>query len=74
MLAADGFKMQTPLSKSAVQDTRNLLQWFPLPSNEVFYECAEKLVSDVDRCFDPSKKERKCCKEGAKLCGAHITN
>ena len=28
-------------------------------SKEVFYEFAEKLVSDVDRCFDPPKKVRK---------------
>ena len=31
-----------------------------MPNNiEVFYEFAEKLVSDVDRCFDPPKKVRK---------------
>ena len=41
-------------------------------SKEVFYEFAEKLVSDVDRCFDPLKKIRK---RGSMLQGrreAHI--
>ncbi|KAL5488963.1 hypothetical protein EMCRGX_G017995 [Ephydatia muelleri] len=57
VLANDGFKILTPSSRSAVEDARKLLQWFSLPnSKEVFYEFAEKLVSDVDRCFDPPKK------------------
>ncbi|KAL5463142.1 hypothetical protein EMCRGX_G032018 [Ephydatia muelleri] len=57
VLADDGFKILTPSSRSAVEDARKLLQWFSLPnSKEVFYEFAEKLVSDVDRCFDPPKK------------------
>ena len=60
MLADDGFKILTRSSRSAVEDARKLLQWFSLPnSKEVFYEFAEKLVSDVDRCFDPPKKVRK---------------
>ena len=59
VLADDGFKILTPSSRSAVEDARKLLQWFSLPnSKEVFYEFAEKLVSDVDRCFDPPKKVR----------------
>ena len=56
VLADDGFKIQTPSSRSAVEDARKLLQWFSLPnSKEVFYEFAEMLVSDVDKCFDPPK-------------------
>ena len=50
VLANDGFKIQTPSSRSAVEDAQKLLQWFSLPnSKEVFYEFAEKLVSDFDK-------------------------
>ena len=69
VLADDGFKIQTPSSRSAAEYARKLLRWLSLPnSKEVFYEFAEKLVSDVDRCFDPPKKVRK----RGSICGAHL--
>ena len=60
MFSDDGFKMQTPSLRSAIEYAKKLLHWFSLPNNEVFYEFAEKFVFDVDGCFDPPKKERKC--------------
>eukprot|EP00731_Ephydatia_muelleri_P034934 Em0087g3a len=60
VLIDDGFKIQTPSSRSAVEDARKLLHWFSLPdSKDVICEFSERLVSDVDKCFNPPKKVKK---------------
>ena len=56
----DGFKIQTTSSRSAVEDARKLLHSFSLPDRrDVISEFSERLVSDVDKCFNPPKKVRK---------------
>ena len=49
VLIDDGFKIQTPSSRSAVEDAKKLLHLFSLSeSKDMICEFSEKLVSDVD--------------------------
>ena len=60
---------------SAVEDARKLLHSFSLPDRrDVICEFSERLVSDVDKCFNPPKKVRNSGCMLQRKREAHFTN